>query len=315
MKIKQFKKLAIYIIVTIFALLSIFFINKYQKQRLNALPEQTLINHLLKSTNKSTLKSLNISHGDVLTDNLENYNTSIITNKNNNYYKILQVYNKKTEKDFICVYKYSLFSYKQIGNPLEFNNITNASVLETKDNESILFVRDLIGFKTSPLDLTSKLYAFTYNDNSRNFTKALELIENSEEYLIMKNEVGNYYKKYRTKSDIMLTNSVAPVLKVLTHFSESVSSIVKTNLAGTPPYSLDFDVIKTNNSFDTYVYDKNYHSFLLGYLKIDSTEEIVGILKKTTKIINENFVDTYTVIKPNGEVFEIYDGFTIEKLY
>ncbi len=314
MKITNIYKLTIYILITIFVLIVLSFSNRVQKRNIDNLSESLFINHLLNNTNKSVLKDIGISHADVVNKNIQDYDTSIISNKNNNYYKILQVFNESTEKDFICIYKYSLFSYKQVGLPIEFNNITNSFILETTDKKNILFIRDLIGLKTSPLDLTSKLYAYVFNKNDKHFSKALDLIENSEEYLIIKDDSQNYYKKYHTKSDILLTNSESPTLKVLTNSSESVSSPAKNNLSGTPPYSLDFDVIKTSNSFDTYIYDSDFHYFLLGYIKINSTGEIVGIIKKSTKIINNNFTDTYTVIKTNGVIYEIYNDYSIEKL-
>ncbi len=270
---------------------------------------------LIKSLNKGTLNTIGISHSDVVSNDLSHYNINIVPNKTNNQYIILHNVNRSNDREYLTVFKRGLFTYHQLGKPIEFNNVVDVFLLPVKTKEQyILFARDLVGFKTSPLDLKSYLYAYVYNDKKNDFVHALEILENAEEYVIQKGDTTNNYKKYRAKSDIMLINEDYPIMKVLTHYYEAISDNFNTTLSGTPPYSLDFNVVKTENTFNEYFYDTDFYHFLLGYIVLDKNEEKVGIIKQNLKIIDNNYKDTYTIIRKNGEIFELFDGFTIEKI-
>ncbi len=273
-----------------------------------------LILKLLKSLDDDTIKTIGIDKKDIVNSSIQNYNINIITKKNHNYYIILHNKNPKDDKEYLTVFKRGFLFYKKLGSPIKQNSVIDIFLLPVDtEEEYILFTRDLIGFKTAPLDLLCNLNAFVYNDKKRNFTEALKIIENSEEYQIITDNNKNMYKKFRTKSDILLTNNDYPIIKILTHYYEAVSTPTEKELTGTPPYSLNFDITKTENEFEKYFYDTNFYHFLLGYIKLDNSDETVGIVKKNTKIIDNNFKDTYTIIKKDGEVFEIFSNFTIIK--
>ncbi len=286
------------------------YVDKYLNNK--NVDEHQFILNFLESIDVNTLNVLGIKQSDVVNDNLSNYNINIISKKTDNYYIILHNKNNNNDREYLTVFKRGLLTYKKHGTPIELNNIIDIFILPVKTDEKyIIFARDLVGFKTSPLDLTSNLHAFVFNKNKKDFTEAIKIAENIEEYQIQGDETKSLYKKFRTKSDILLTNKDYPIMEVLTHYYEAVSSEFDNELTGTPPYSLDFDVVKTNDTYEKYFYDSNFYHFILGYLSIDETEEIVGVIKKNSKVIDNNFKDTYTIIRRNGEVFEIFSDFTI----
>lgn len=274
-----------------------------------------LIVKFLKNLDSKTIETIGIAKSDILDENLSQINIDIVSKSNDNYYIILYNTNPYNDKDYINIFKRGTFFYKHIGNPIKLNNIMDIFILKAKESKDyILFTRDLIGFETAPLDLTVNLNAFVYDKTKRNFIKALEIVENTEEYQITSDGEKNMYKKFRSKSDIMLTNSSIPSIEILTQHYEALSEPFKNELSKDTPYNLNFDVIKTSSNYNKYFYDENFKHFVLGYLEIEETKEIAGILKADTKIINDNFKDTYTIIKKDGEIFEIFDGFRLLKL-
>ncbi len=269
----------------------------------------------LKNLDFETLEKIGIKQKDVVNESLSNYNINIIAKKTNDYYILLHNIDNNSEKEYITVFRRGLLTYKQIGSPIEFNNVIDVFLLPVNTQEKyIIFTRDLVGFKTSPLDLTSNLSAFIFDDKSNSFVEAINIVENAEEYVIDHVDEKSMYKKYRTKSDVMVTNTDYPIIEILTHYYEAVSQLVDGKIEGTPPYDLDFDVIKTSNDYNKYFYDSNFKHFLLGYLVINESNEVAGILRENSKIIDNNFRDTYTIIKQNGEIYEIFSDFTILKL-
>lgn len=278
----------------------------------NSEAKDELIINFLKNLDNASIETIGISKSDIINENLSNINANITSKSADNYYIILHNTNPYNDKDYITIFKRGLFFYKHIGTPIEFNNVIDVFLLKTKgSNDYILFTRDLIGFETSPLDLVVNLNAFVYDKYKNDFVNAIEIIENIEQYEIVSNDNKNMYKKSRSKSDIMLTNSNTTIVEILTHDYEAISEEFNATLSKTPPYNLSFDVIKTSNNYSKYFYDPEFNHFLLGYLQLNDTNEIVGIIKFNKKIINNNFKNTYTIIKKNGEIFEIFDNFTI----
>ncbi len=317
MKKDKIYKIIIGILTTVLIFLTLSLSNNFVKIKTvdKAISLDLLIPKFVKSLNKGTLDTIGINQSDALSNNLSHYNINIVPNKTDDHYIILHNVNRNNDKEYLTIFERKLFTYKQLGKPLEFNNVVDVFVLPVNTKEKyILFSRDLVGFKTSPLDLKSYLYAYVYNDKKNNFEQALEILENAEEYVIQKGSPLSNYKKYRTKSDIMLINEDYPIMKVLTHYYEAISKDFDTNLSGTPAYSLDFNIVKTNSTFDKYFYDTEFYHFLLGYMTLDQNNEKVGIIKKNIKQINDNYKDTYTIIRKNGETFEIFDDYTIQKI-
>lgn len=266
----------------------------------------------LESLDSDTIETIGLSDTNISNENLSNMNINIISKDNDNYYIILHNTNPYNDKDYITILKRGLFFYKQIGTPIEFNNVMDIFLLQLNDTKNyMIFTRDLTGFETKPLDFSVTLNGFVYNKDKNEFVEVIEIIENIEEYQITNDNNKNMYKKFRAKSDIMLTNSNVPILEVLTHYYEAISDSFNSKLSEDTPYNLNFDVIKTSNNYTKYFYDPEFNHFLIGYLQLNDTKEIVGIIKSNTKIINNNFKDTYTIIKKNGEIFEVFDNFSI----
>lgn len=274
--------------------------------------DNSLITNFLKTLDTNTLNIIGISQKNIATNNISEYDVNIITNKDDNYYIILHNINKNNNKQYLTVFKKGFFKYRQIGNAIEQNNILDIFIFPTQTKDKhIIFTRDLEGFETTPLDLIEKLQGFVYNSKTNSFDCAIEIIENAEEYQTQKVGNNNVYKKFRTKSDVMLTSSSMPTLEVLTHYYEAISDEFSNELSKTTPYNLNFTVIKNNNEYNKYFYDDTFNHFILGYIIINDTNEKVGILKKNIKIIDNNYEYTYTIIKKNGQIFEVFKDFTI----
>lgn len=288
--------------------------DKYFDENETQIKNQFIVK-FLESLDFGTIQTIGISKNEIVNKDLSKIDVNIISDNDNNCYILLHNKNNNNNKDYITVFKRGLFFYKKIGNPIKLNNIIDIFMLPIKTDEKyIIFTRDLIGFETKPLDLLVNLNAFVYDKQKKDFVQALDIIENVEEYNIIYNDQKSMYKKFRTKSDIMVTNGEMPSIEILTHYYEAISQTFDKKLSNVVPYDLNFDIIKTSSKYSTYFYDEKFKHFILGYLKINETGEIVGITKINSKTVNNNFIDTYTIIKEDGEIFEIFDDFELIKL-
>lgn len=276
--------------------------------------ELELCKSLLKSMKSNDLKMLGISKNKLFKNNLEEYNPRIVSNDLDINYIVLYSKNKDHNMEYLTIFERNKLHYKQIGTPLNFRTVLDIFLLPIDSEEKyILFVRELNGAMTNPLDVLVTLHGYVYAHNKNSFSEAINITENMEEYR-KTNTSPIRFKKYRAKSDIVLTNNIFPELEVLTYCYEALSPPIGDNTLEVPPYGTEFDVIKTLNLHEKYFYDKDYHHFLQGYITLDEKNEKVGILKKNSKLVDNNYVDTYTVINKNGLIFEVFKNYTIDKL-
>lgn len=283
-------------------------------ENMSAESERELCNDLLISMQKKSTEKIGITKDEIHSGNISKYNPSIASNKSNRDFLIMHSTKGEINKEYITIFGKKTFTYSQIGTPLEFRTVLDIFLLPINTDEKyIIFIRELDGVMTSPLDVSTTLHAYVYDNHKNTLIESIKIIENMEEYTIVTENNKNRYKKYRTKSDIILTNKDYPIMEILTYYYEAISGQISSNDTQTPSYSEEFDVIKTSNSYEKYFYDPKYKHFLLGYLRLTKNNEKVGILKKNSKIIDNNYVQTYTVIRNNGEIFEVFSDFSIEK--
>lgn len=285
-----------------------FFSNPTEKSELD------LCKKLLKSMERKDLNIIGVSKNKLLNDSILEYNPRIVSNNEDINYIVLYSINKDLNMEYLTIFEKNKLYYKQIGSPLSFRNVLDIFLLPIDTEEKyILFVRELDGAMSNPLDVLVSLHGYVYINNKKTFNESINIIENMEEYRKTSTNPARF-RKYRAKSDIVLTNNEFPELEVLTYCYEALSAPIKDTALENPPYGTEFDVIKTTNLHEKYFYDNEYKHFLQGYITLDKNNEKVGILKKNLKLVDNNHIDTYTVINKSGVIFEVFKNYTIDKI-
>lgn len=316
------KRIIILILVVLLSFISIHIYNIFNKnisiKKINNFFENTnyeneniLAKQFLYAIDKKSLNKIGLTKNDI------KYIDS------NDEFKKAQVVYKEDDKDLLLLYTMigdnrhitafykDNFSYKQLGNPIPLDTVLDIfSIKENLSNKYILFIRHMDTSLSNSYNNTINLTTYVYSDKTADFVKSVNIIENCENYILPTSKNDNRYKKIKTKSDIMLSDYEKLTLEVLTSSYEAISTDI--NEVNDAPYNLNYDVVKTNIDYNKYFYDNEFNYFLQGYLILDEKNEKVGILNCASIIINNEFVDLFTVVRKNGQIFEITSNYTID---